>query len=75
MAKYQLFGTGKTDQQEIRRRCVGSTVRSKRSKFRIFFCKLLHHMKKFLSMLCCNARCQLYGPRLLTLKNLQFSKK
>jgi len=42
MAKYQLFGPGKAEQQEIRRHYVGSTVRSRRSIFRTFFCNLLH---------------------------------
>jgi len=56
MAKYQLFGPGKAEQQEIRRRYIGSTASSKRSIFRIFFCKLLHYMKKkSLSMLRCNS--------------------
>jgi len=54
MAKYQLFGPGKAEQQEIRRRYIDSTVGSKRSIFRIFFCKFLHYMKKSLSMLRCN---------------------
>jgi len=78
MAKYQLFGPGKAEQQEIRRRYVGNTVRSRRSIFRTFFCKFLHHMKKSLSMLCCNplmhtANCM--DPHLASLKKLQFSSK
>jgi hypothetical protein len=54
MAKYQLFGPGKAQQQEIRRRYVGSTDRSKTSVSRIFFCKFLRLMETSLSMLCFN---------------------
>jgi len=77
MAKYQLFGPGKAEKQEKKRSYIGSTVSNKRSIFRIFFCKVLHYMKKILkhvTLQSLNARCELYGLHRLTL-NFQFSNK